>query len=164
TTLTTDELADFLAAFGVASRAGDVNFQTLPTIPLEAGGAREASSIDPEGAARLRDTVLAGSVPETASGEQIRVLVENGVGTPELERVAARLLEDEGYVFSPGGNAESFDGDPTVVLIPDTSEASIELGNAVAETLGVPQSAVQTTDLGNTIADVIVILGVDFDS
>ncbi len=51
-----------------------------------------------------------------------------------------------------------------MVLIPDPTQASIELGNAVAETLGVPQSAVKTTDLGNTIADVIVILGVDFDS
>ncbi|HVQ87672.1 MAG TPA: LCP family protein [Actinomycetes bacterium] len=164
TTFSTDELATFLAAFGDAARGGDVNFQTLPTLPLDTGGPREASRIDPDGAAQLRETVLAGSVPEGSDGVQIRVLVENGVGTPGLEEGAAKLLRADGYKFLNGGNAQPFDDDNTVVLIPDATPASIELGNNVADTLGVPRSAVKTTDLGSNVSDVIVILGVDFDS
>jgi len=162
TTATTDELADFLVAFGNAARDGEVTYQTLPTKTLEAPGPQPASVVDPEGAQRLRDTVLAGSVPEGADGAEIKVLVENGVGTPGLEQGAADLLRDEGYQFVPGGNAASFDEEDSVVLIPDTTPASLELGYAVAETLGLPQSAVQTTDQGSTVADVIVILGADF--
>jgi hypothetical protein len=160
---TVDELAAQLLAFGNVARDGDAGFQVLPTTPIGIGGPNPALTVDAEGAERLRQTVLSGSLPTGAAGTGIEVLVQNGVGTPGLEQEAADLLRAEGYEFVNGGNATSFKNKQTDVLIMDTSTASVELGNAVAETLGVPQSAVQTTDQGSAVADVIVILGADFD-
>ena len=50
----------------------------------------------------------------------------------------------------------------TIVLIPDSTPASVTLGENVASTLGVPASAVQVSDQGSSVADVIVVLGEDF--
>ena len=164
TTGSTAQLAAFLVAFGDASRADSASFQTLPTTPLETGGPKTSLVADSAGVARLRQTVLAGSVPTDAVGTNIKVLVENGVGTPGLEQVAADLLRKSGYEFVNGGNASQFGNEKTDILIPDSTAASIQLGNSVAETLGLPKSAVQTTDQGSSVADVIVILGADFKS
>lgn len=159
----TEEVADFLFAYGNVARAGDVGYQTMPTIPLEVGGAQPAYTVDQEGAARLRETLLAGSVPPSGSGSDIKVLVQNGVGSPGISEEAAALLREEGYEYVNGGNAEPFDKEASVILIPDASTASVELGNSVADTLGLPRSAIKTTDQGATVADVIVILGADFN-
>jgi hypothetical protein len=157
-----DELAALLLAFGDVARDGDAGFQVLPTLPLETGGPRPAFIVDPEGAEQLRQTILSGSVPTGAAGSDIQVLVQNGVGTPGLEQDAADLLRAEGYEFINGGNANAFGIKATAILIPDATPASVELGANVAETLGVPESAVQTTDQGSSLADVVVILGKDF--
>ena len=159
----TEDIANFLVAYGDVARAGDAGYQTLLTIPLELGGAKPASSVDPDGVESLRETLLAGSLPPGGSGSEIKVLVQNGVGSPDISEDAAELLRAEGYEYVNGGNAEPFDKEPSLILIPDTTTASIELGNAVAETLGLPESAIRTTDLGATVADVIVILGPDFN-
>ena len=111
----------------------------MPTIPLEVGGAQPASTVDQEGAERLRETLLAGSVPPSGSGSDIKVLVQNGVGSPDISEEAAALLRAEGYEYVNGGNAEPFDKEASVILIPDTTTASIELGNSVAKTLGLPR-------------------------
>lgn len=165
-TTTADEqtLTSFLLSFGDAVRAGEVGFQALTVTSLETGGPAPAAVADPEGIDRLREGLLAGSLPADTSGTAIRVLVENGVGTPLLEQSAAKLLQADGYDFDNGGNASSFDFEQTRVLIPDATAASQELGDAVAETLGVPESAVQVTDQGTSVADVIVILGADFQA
>ena len=157
-----DQLAAFLVAFGDVAREGEAGFQVLPTNPLETGGPNPALITDPAGAEQLRRTVLSGSVPTGAAGTDIEVLVQNGVGTPGLEQEAADLLRADGYQFLNGGNAASFDNKQTDVLIPDATPASVELGYAVAELLGVPRSAVRTTDQGSSVADVIVVLGADF--
>ena len=163
TTGSTGDVASFLVAYGDVARAGDAGYQSMPTIPLDLGGAKPASSVDPEGAAQLRETLLAGSLPPSGAASDIKVLVQNGVGSPEISEEAAALLRAEGYEYVNGGNAEPFDKEPSLILIPDTTTASIELGNAVAETLGLPESAIRTTDQGATVADVIVILGTDFN-
>jgi len=159
---TPEQLAAMLLAFGDVARDGDAGFQSLPTTPLETGGPQPAFIVDPEGAEQLRQTVLSGSIPSGASGTDIQVLVQNGVGTPGLEQEAADLLRTDGYAFINGGNANSFENKQTDILIPDTTPASLELGANVAATLGVPDSAVQTTSQGSATADVIVILGADF--
>ena len=61
-----------------------------------------------------------------------------------------------------GGNANQFGVKQTVVFIPDSSPASQTLGKDVASTLGVPESAVEVSDEGSSVADVIVVLGEDF--
>jgi len=162
TTGTPAELAGFLVVFGKVSRQGQAEFEVIPTTPLETGGPRQLYDLDPVGVERLRQTVLAGSVPTGASGENIKVLVQNGVGTPGLVLDAGSLLSADGYTFVNGGNANSFANDKSDVLIPDSSPASVQLGQAVAKTLGLPPSSVQVTDQGSSVADVIVILGADF--
>lgn len=157
-----EQLAAMLLAFGDVARDGDAGFQSLPTTPLETGGPRPAFIVDSEGAEQLRQTVLSGSIPTGASGTGIEVYVENGVGAPGLEQNAADLLRADGYGFINGGNASAFNNKQTDILIPDTTPASLELGANVAATLGVPDSAVQTTSQGSATADVFVILGEDF--
>ncbi len=125
-------------------------------------GQLPALAVDPEGVDRLRSGLLADSLPPDAGGDQITVLIQNGVGTPGLEQDAAKLLQDAGYDFLNGGNANTFGVKQTIVLIPDSTPASVTLGEDVASTLGVPSSAVQVSDQGSSVADVIVVLGEDF--
>ncbi|MCZ3385753.1 MAG: LytR C-terminal domain-containing protein [Actinomycetia bacterium] len=161
-TLSLESLADFLLGYGGIGRSGDTSYQTLPVTPLETGGPNPALIVEAEGLERLRAGLLADSLPPDAGGEQITVLVQNGVGTPGLEQDAAELLRDEGYDFFNGGNALEFGREETLILIPDSAPASRALGDDIASTLGVPESAVQVSDQGSSIADVIVILGADF--
>jgi hypothetical protein len=162
-TLTVDELADFALQYGDVGRGGDTAYQSLPVNVIETGGSQPALSVDDAGLARLQSGLLSDSLPPDAGGDQIAVLVQNGVGTPGLvEEDAATLLRDDGYQFLNGGNATEFGRKETLVLIPDSTTASVTLGESVASTLGVPDSSVQVSDQGSSLADVIVILGEDF--
>ena len=80
------------------------------------------------GAGALEVGLLADSLPPDAGGDQITVLVQNGVGTPGLEQDAGDLLRDAGYEFLNGGNANEFGREETVVLVPDSATASVTLG------------------------------------
>lgn len=162
-TLSNDSLADFLLGYGDIGRDGDASYQSLPVDALETGGLEPALVVDPEGLERLRAGLLSDSLPPDAGGEEITVLVQNGVGTPSLEQEAAELLRAEGYDFSNGGNATQFGRDETLVLISDPTAASQALGEDVAATLGVPTSSVQVSEQGSSLYDVIVILGADFE-
>jgi hypothetical protein len=109
------------------------------------------------------ESLFAGSLLRDPSGQAVRVLVENGVGTPDLvERARARLVDD-GFRFVNGGNAATLDDtEPSVVLVADGSQDSQQQGIRVARSLGLPQSSIATNPRGQTVADVIVILGADF--
>jgi hypothetical protein len=162
-TLSNESLADFLLSYGSIANSEGASYQSLPVQPLETGGPKPSLIVDPAGLERLRDGLLADSLPPDSGGEQITVLVQNGVGTPGLvDPDAAVLLRDQGYDFFNGGNAQEFGRDETLILIPDNTEASRALGEDVANTLGVPASAIQISDQGSSLADVIVILGSDF--
>ncbi|HEX5017289.1 MAG TPA: LytR C-terminal domain-containing protein [Actinomycetes bacterium] len=161
-TLSADELATFLLEYGDVARGGDATYQSLPTTVLNTVGNQTALTVDPAGLERLRDGLLADSLPPDAGGDQVTVLVQNGVGTPGLEQDAADLLRDDGFDFLNGGNANEFGVKQTVVFVPDSTPASQTLGQDVAKTLGVPASAVEVSDQGSSVADVIVVLGEDF--
>jgi hypothetical protein len=107
-------------------------------------------------------SLFPGNLAKDANGETLRVLVENGVGTPGLVEKARTKLVDAGFRFVNGGNASPFSSDPTEILVPDGTDESIGRGNRVAQALGLPTSAVVPADRGQTVADVIVILGKDF--
>jgi len=92
----------------------------------------------------------------------LRVLVENGVGTPGLVEQARSKLVTAGFRFVNGGNAADFTGEPSSVIIPDGTESRVRQGQRVAAALGLPASSIATSDRGQTVADVIVILGSDF--
>ncbi|MDH5277517.1 MAG: LytR C-terminal domain-containing protein, partial [Actinomycetota bacterium] len=106
---------------------------------------------------------LAGSLPPVGPEGPLRVLVENGVCVPDIDRSAARLLRGAGFVFVPGGNASGCAYDKSVVIIADASPEELARGEAVAKSLGLPRSSIRRASTGQQVADVIVILGADFD-
>lgn len=151
-------LLDMKAATGAEEYVSDV----LPVNEIDTGGTVPTYGIEPgQVTARMR-SLFPGALLEDASGDVVRVLVENGVGTPGLVEAAREKLVAEGFRFTNGGNASSFTGDASVVLILDGTEESVQRGQRVAAALGLPDSAVTTSDRGQTVADVIVILGADF--
>jgi hypothetical protein len=88
--------------------------------------------------------------------------VENGVGTPDLIVPARSKLVALGLRFINGGNAANLSNEPSVVLVEDGTEQSTKRGERVAKALGLPESAIAVNPRGQTVADVIVILGADF--
>src|SRR5205085_11539128 len=101
------------------------------------------------------------SVPPGARATGNRVLVLNGVGTPGLGlRVRDRIVA-RGFVFVGSRNAPTFGYPHTLVLVKDPAAAA-DVGARLANALGVPGSAVETSDQIGTIADVVVIIGADY--
>ena len=97
--------------------------------------------LDAEASAALVSDLLAASVAPQRPGGDVRVLVQNGVGTPGLGSSARDLLVAEGFTYVPGGNAASFGTTRSVVLIADATAAKRAEGAAVAEALGLPTSS-----------------------
>jgi hypothetical protein len=156
----TADLARFLVAAAETGEAGDLQFDILPVIPIDAGGGVMAFRLDEEATRNLVDRLLAQSVPTGQRETGNRVLVLNGVGTPGLgETVRTRLVE-QGFVFVGSRNAPRFGYENTVVLVPESTPEAQLLGERVASALGV-RPDVRVDELG-TIADVIVIIGADF--
>jgi len=129
---------------------------------IDSGGALTSYGIDSGQVAAMMRSLLPGALLTDSGGEVLRVLVENGVGTPGLVELARAKLVAEGFQFVNGGNAATFDVAESAVFIPDGTAESVRRGEQVAAALGVPPSAVTASDRGQTVADVIVILGEDF--
>jgi hypothetical protein len=154
-------LAGFLVSLAGAAAQDNVLAQTIPVQTLGAGGAVTVYQLDEAASEELLSRSFADSRPPGGT-DRPRVLVQNGVGRPGLELAAAQQLTDAGFAFANGGNANHFGYDTSVVIVPDDSSASLELGDSVAKALGLPASAVEVAGEGQTIADVIVILGANY--
>ncbi len=153
-------LAELLRALMQAGQDSQLQYDSLPVIPIDPGGGVTAFRLDEQAAAGLVDRVLAQSVPPGARQTGNRVLVLNGVGTPGLgDAVRSRLVAAD-FVFVASRNAEQFGYEQTLVLVPEATPEAQALGEQVAAALGVP-AVVQQRDLG-TIADAVVIVGSDF--
>jgi anionic cell wall polymer biosynthesis LytR-Cps2A-Psr (LCP) family protein len=163
--VTTDDawLATYLISMGEGIKQDDVLSQTLPVKPIDVGGAVSAYSLDDAETQALVDQQFAGSLPP-GGNDRVRVLVENGVGSAGLVDTAAVQLTNGGFAFVNGGNANRFGYDKSVVIVPDSSTESTQLGTEVAKALGLPASAVRISAQGQTVADVVVILGADYTS
>ena len=144
-TVSDASLASFLASLAAATQAQNTLSQTLPTHAIDTGGPTPAYLIDSTGAAAMINGAFADSKPSNTT-RPVRVLVQNGVGTPGLGESAYQKLHRAGFSFLPGGNANHFGYSKTVVLIPDGSSHWIQEGQQVARTLGVPNSAVMIND------------------
>lgn len=141
----------------------EVTADSLPVHEIDTGGAT-AYGVDPEALRTLVDNALADSVPASARGTNNRVLVQNGVGTPGVGESVRGKLDKAGFRYRAGGNVPGFTfrGKPSVVLIKDGTQESITAGQRVASALGLPVSAVQTDPRGQSVADIIVIIGADY--
>ena len=162
TTLAAAALADRLLQLRAAAEEDELVSDVLPVTEIDTGSETASYGIEPGQVAAMMRSLFPAALQQDAGGEVLRVLVENGVGTPGLVEKARAELVDDGFRFVNGGNAASFDFDESAVIIPDGTEKSVARGQRVAKSLGLPDSSVTTSDRGQTVADVIVILGKDF--
>jgi hypothetical protein len=156
-------LASLLTDLRTASVRKRLRSEVLPVNAIDTGSSIDTYGVDSSKAPALLDSLFAPSLLRDPSGAAVRVLVENGVGTPDLVEKARAKLVDDGFRFVNGGNAAILDDkDPSVVLIADGTEKSLKQGQRVATSLGLPRSSIEPNPRGQTVADVIVILGSDF--
>lgn len=154
-------LADFLLGLAADDEAGQLQYDSLPVIPIDPGGGVQAFRVDVPRLTAVVDRLLADSVPAGVREGGNRVLVLNGVGTPGLgERVRAKLAP-AGFVFVGSRNADRFGYPTTQVIVPQATSEAQALGERVAQAIGVPATSVVTQEFG-TVADVIVLVGADF--
>jgi hypothetical protein len=154
-------LASFLLGIAEDDEQEQLQYDVLPVIPIDPGGGMTAFRLDAERARSLVDRLFPNSVPAGVREAGNRVLVLNGVGTPGLGEAVRRRLVPAGFVFVGSRNAPSFGVTATQVLVADTSADARALGERVATALGVPVTAIATQPLG-TVADVVVVVGADF--
>ena len=155
-------LPPFLANLNAAETATSVVHRTLPVRAIDAGAAVPATSLDVPAAASLVSDLLSASATPLRPGGSVRVLVQNGVGTPGLGASARDLLVGDGFTYVAGGNASSFGVPRSLVLITDSTAETRAEAAAVAKALGLPDTAVRLTPQGQSIADMVVVLGKDF--
>ena len=160
-TVKTPVLAAFLVKLQAEVLVDNVAYQNLPVKPLPSGGA-SASTVDQVAAAAMVQELLPDAARKPGANSQVRVLVQNGVGTPGLNAAARQLLVDAGYTFINGGNAGSLGHATTQIVIPDSGVTSRKWGTDIATALKVPATDVVIDSSGQSVADVIVILGADF--
>ncbi len=155
------QLADFFLRLNADVNADDVAYKNLPVQGIDTGGPA-AYRVDQEATAVLVQDLLPDALRTPGPNSKVRVLVQNGVGSPGLNTAARTLLVDAGFTFVNGGNASSFGQTKTNVILPDTTPESLAWGADITKALGLPDSAVKVAEDGQSVADVIVVLGEDF--
>jgi len=155
------QLASLLIGLAGDNRGNQLQYDSLPVIPIDPGDGVTSFRLDADASLALVDRLLAQSVPPGVRATGNRVLVLNGVGTPGLGEQVRGKLVPAGFVFVGSRNNATFGVARSRVLVKDATAASLVLGARVAKALGLPADAVQTADLGS-IADVIVVVGGDF--
>ena len=163
TTMEIPKLAEFVLGMAVADEAGLMQYDSLPVIAIDPGGGVQAFRVDPPKLTTVVDRLLADSVPAGVREGGNRVLVLNGVGTPGLGEKVRDKLVPAGFVFVDSRNAPRFGYEKTQVFVPQATTEAQELGERVAEAIGVPDAQIVTQDFG-TVADVVVLVGADFRS
>jgi Holliday junction resolvasome RuvABC endonuclease subunit len=160
-TVPTAQIAAFFVRMQADVVADDVVYRNLPVKPLDTGGPT-AYRIDQEAAATMVAELLPDAARKPGPNSKVRVLVQNGVGSPGLNAAARQLLIGAGYTYVNGGNAGAFGQAATVIVVPDSTPESLAWGSEIATALGVPGTSVQVATSGQSVADVIVVLGADF--
>ena len=142
--------------------AGQLASTVLPVTDIDAGAGVPSYGLDAVGAAAVVRSRLAGAMLPTPAGGVIRVLVQNGVGTPGLGEAARSRLVAAGLRYVGGGNLAGFGVEQSLVLLPDGSPDSRRRGHAVVQALGLNDSALRVSEAAPSVADVVVMLGKDF--
>ena len=93
------------------------------------------------------------------TGVAVRVLVQNGSGSPGVGEGVARLLLPAGFRIVLSQNADSFDHETTQILA--TGDAHVEEARLVRDLLGV--GVVKVSQVPSGLGDVTIIVGKDFE-
>jgi hypothetical protein len=156
------ELAAFLVKLQSDVLVDNAAYKNLPVKPVDSGGSISAYGIDQVAAAAMVQELLPDAARKPGPNSKVRVLVQNGVGTPGLNAAARQKIVDAGFTFVNGANAPSLGHATTQIVVPDTTDASRTWGTDIATALGVSPSDVVVDSSGQSVADVIVVLGADF--
>jgi anionic cell wall polymer biosynthesis LytR-Cps2A-Psr (LCP) family protein len=161
--LTPAQLAELLVVLRADAVKEQLHYDVLPVNDLDTGDTVDTYGLNSAKANAMLASMFAPSLLKDGTGDVVRVLVENGIGTPDLVTAARAKLVKDGFQFITGGNAADLSStDASVVLIEDGSDKSQARGARVAKSLGLPPSSIQLNPRGQTVADIIVILGADF--
>jgi anionic cell wall polymer biosynthesis LytR-Cps2A-Psr (LCP) family protein len=143
------------------SATGGVLPIVLPVQKIDSGG-EPVFRVDDDKTHALVLSNLAESLPASARQPRKRILLQNGVGTPGLVGPACQRLVAAGYLVVGSGNANSFNFNQSKVLVFNSSVATAQLGDKVAQTLRLSTDDVEVSTEPQNVADVIVILGKDY--
>ena len=158
-TLGATKLATFLLGFAAAERGTGTLLPTdLPTTVIDSGGV-PSYSVDANGASALVNSHLADSLPADAGSHRPTVFLLNGVGSPGLVATTCPLLAAKNLTYAGSKNAATFNNPTSTILV---SNSKISLGYEIADALKLPHSDVRRTTQTQSIADVIVTLGGDY--
>jgi anionic cell wall polymer biosynthesis LytR-Cps2A-Psr (LCP) family protein len=161
--ITQAQLAGLLVVLRADAVKEQLHYDVLPVNDLDTGDTVDTYGLNAAKANAMLASMFAPSLLKDGTGDVVRVLVENGIGTPDLVTAARAKLVKDGFQFITGGNAAELSStDASVVLIEDGSDKSQARGARVAKSLGLPPSSIQLNPRGQTVADIIVILGADF--
>jgi hypothetical protein len=161
--LSPQQLAGLLVVLRTAAVKELLHYDVLPVNDIDTGDSVDTYGLDTALSGPLLQRLFAPSMQKDRTGDTVRVLVENGIGTPDLVAAARGKLVEDGFRFITGGNAAELSATAaSTVLIDDGSQKSQARGARVAKSLGLPTSSIEINPRGQTVADVIVILGRDF--
>jgi anionic cell wall polymer biosynthesis LytR-Cps2A-Psr (LCP) family protein len=155
------DLADFILGVRAARDGDRYEPQVLPVSVIDTGGGAVTYSIKVDDVASLVRAELADSIPPNRDLGNNRVLVLNGVGTPGLGAGVARKLRGEFRIVGTR-NKQPFDVKTSVVVVFDSSDASLAKARRAATLLGLPETAVRIGTQAQSVADVIVVIGADY--
>ena len=155
-------LATVLVALAADAAASNMTYTQLPVLPIDTGGSQQTYRIDrtkvhgwscPRWPAR---SLPAPRAPATASSWR----------TPSELRASAQSARDRlvksGYRFVDSRNLRPFGRPTSVVLIFDDTPQAEARGAALARALGLPAKAVLYSPQAQSVADMVVILGLDY--
>ena len=140
-----------------------LHYDVLPVNDIDTGDTVDTYGLDSAKAGALLQSLFAPSLQKDRTGDTVRVLVENGIGTPDLV-TAARDKAGEGRfpVHHRRQRLRAQRHRPERGPHRGRVGQSQARGARVAKSLGLPASSIQINPRGQTVADVIVILGADF--
>ena len=159
TTVTNEDASYVLAQVGRQLRSLDVRREMLPVTYVRAGDARVAVT-DLAAATEVTRALFPLALLEPGHAGIPRVVIQRA-GATIGAAAAARL----GLVAAGFGVVEDrAEREPVAtsqIVVPDSSEASMDAGRNVATTLGLPPAAIAVSSAADATVDVRVILGSD---
>ena len=150
-----------LAMLAPLSAKKTVLYQTLPVAALDADGVAtyrpEVEAID----ALVRGRLAGAALPGRGEAGN-RVLVVNAVGTPGLGEIVRNRIVPAGFAFVGSRNQTPFGRAKTVVVVFGSDPATLARARGLAAAIGLPSAAIEVSRQGQSIADLMVVVGRDF--
>jgi hypothetical protein len=155
------DLAAVLGRLHSMTAASAVQYQTLPVQPLDTDGAP---------AYRLDFDAVDGVVRDQLAGAELpgrdrtgnRVLVANAVGTPGIGDAVRGRIVPAGFTFAGSKNLTPFGRAKTIVVVFDTDAATTDRARRLAAAIGLPDATISVSTRGQSIADLMIVVGKDF--